>query len=106
MIKVLDPALSWRGQEDDTIWKDDPVHPSEAAYSLLADGVNTIHLNMESGAKRPRSNSFETGTAGPSSSLSRQRGGQRDRPFRGGQRGAGAGRGDRHQAKRGSYRGH
>jgi hypothetical protein len=52
MVKILDPAVSWRGKEIDTIWKDDPVHPSEAAYSLLADGVISIHRNMEIGAKK------------------------------------------------------
>jgi hypothetical protein len=111
MVRILDPAVSWRGKEDDTIWKDDPVHPSEAAYSMLAEGVISIHRNMESGAKkRPRTNS-ETGEPGPSSALNRLvgggRGGHRERGRGGGGHGAGGaggGRGGRIQTKRGSYR--
>jgi hypothetical protein len=33
-IKVLDPGSVFRGREDDQIWGDDPVHPSDAAYDL------------------------------------------------------------------------
>jgi hypothetical protein len=40
--KVLDPAVSWRNKEKDDLWGADPVHPNEAAYSLLADGA--LHI--------------------------------------------------------------
>jgi hypothetical protein len=65
LVKVLEPAVSWRGKESSTIWGDDPVHPTEKAYELMAEGVLALLRIMESGArKRPRTNSYETGFSG------------------------------------------
>jgi hypothetical protein len=86
--KVLDPAVSWRNRDSADIWGDDPVHPMEAAYGLLAEGILQICNNMES-RKRARTSSNETWVPGPDSALNRQRGG---RGARGGSvRGGGGG---------------
>jgi hypothetical protein len=70
--KVLDPAVSWRGKESSDIWTDDPIHPSEAAYGMMAEGVITILRSMESGArKRPRADSNETELSGRPPHLNR-----------------------------------
>jgi hypothetical protein len=72
LIKVLDPTVSWRGKESTYVWEDDPIHPSEAAYGLMAEGVITILRSMESGArKRPRTDSNETGFSGRPPHLNR-----------------------------------
>jgi hypothetical protein len=85
--KVLDPAVSWRQSDVNDIWGSDPVHPTEAAYGLLADGLLHICNIMESGArKRARTNSIETGVQAPGSTLNRQQGGR-------GTRGSGSGGG-------------
>jgi hypothetical protein len=70
-VKVLELAVSWRGKETNQLWGDDPVHPNEEAYGLLAEGVLKMIMNMESGAKkRARANS-ETGSLGPNPTLNR-----------------------------------
>jgi hypothetical protein len=90
--KVLDPGVSWRNRDNDYLWGVDPVHPSDAAYSLLADGALHICNIMESGArKRARTSSTETGVPGPSAALIRQQG------SRGARSGAGGGAGDGHR---------
>jgi hypothetical protein len=92
MIKILDPAVSWQGTDDDQLWGDDPIHPTELAYTLMANSVNSMVTGMESGGKkRARTNSIETGEPGPQATLNRAagrgRGGPPDRSGRGGQRG-------------------
>jgi hypothetical protein len=81
LIKVLDPAVSWRGKETAEIWTDDPIHPTETAYRLMAEGVISLLRYMESGArKRPRTNSNETGFSGRPPHLNRdQQGGTSNR---------------------------
>jgi hypothetical protein len=75
LIKVLDPAVSWRGKNKEQLWGDDVVHPKEEAYKLMAEGVISINIGMESGAKkRARTNSIETGFAGPGTTLNRYQG--------------------------------
>jgi hypothetical protein len=75
--KVLDPAVSWRNKDNSYLWGEDPVHPSEAAYCLLADSALHICTIMESSArKRAWTNSIETGLPGPSTALNRQQGGR------------------------------
>jgi hypothetical protein len=72
LVKILEPAMSWRGKETSCIWGDDPIHPTEKAYELMADGMVTILRGMESGArKRPRTNSYETGFSARSPHLNR-----------------------------------
>jgi hypothetical protein len=74
LIKVLDPAVSWRGKDNDSLWGADPVHPTDMGYGLLADGAAMLLRHMESGArKRPRANSFETGPSGREPHLNRGR---------------------------------
>jgi hypothetical protein len=55
-IKVLDPGSVFRGREDKQIWGDDPIHPAEMAYDLLA--AASIELCVAAGShsckKRPR----------------------------------------------------
>jgi hypothetical protein len=77
----LDQAVSWHGKETTDIWEDDPIHPTEAAYRLMAEGAITILRHMESGArKRPRTNSNETGFSGrPPHSNRDQQGGAQSR---------------------------
>jgi hypothetical protein len=71
-VKVLDPAVSWRGKKTDELWGEDPVHPNKEAYKLMAQGVISFNIGMESGAKkRARTNSMETGFTGPSTTLNR-----------------------------------
>jgi hypothetical protein len=55
-IKVLDPGTIFRGREDDQIWGDDPIHPVEAAYELLAAAGKEICVaaGNHSCKKRPR----------------------------------------------------
>jgi lysophospholipase L1-like esterase len=89
LVKVLEPAVSWRGKETSYIWGADPVHPNEKAYDLMADGVAMLLRSMESGArKRPRTNSNETGSSGRQPPLNRQQG--RDGGTPGAARGRGA----------------
>jgi hypothetical protein len=58
--------VSWRGEELGNLWKDDPVHPSEAAYQKMAASAMMTLTGMESGArKRARTNSIETAVPGP-----------------------------------------
>jgi hypothetical protein len=72
LFKVLDPNVSWRGKQKEEIWGDDPVHPKEEGYKLMAQGVIIINTTMESGAKkRARTNSLETGYPGPGPALNR-----------------------------------
>jgi hypothetical protein len=72
LVKVLDPAVSWRGKNKEELWGDDAVHPKEEAYKLMAQGVISINTGMESGAKkRARTNSMETGLTGPGTTLNR-----------------------------------
>jgi hypothetical protein len=74
-IKVLDPYVSWKGAAANNIWGEDPVHPIEAAYNLIAEGALVILRNMESGArKRARTNSIETEGPGGSTALNRRLG--------------------------------
>jgi hypothetical protein len=76
LVKVLEPAVSWRGRETSSIWGDDPVHPTDKAYDLMSDEVMMLLRSMESGArKRPRTNSYETGSSGRQPPLNRQHGG-------------------------------
>jgi hypothetical protein len=100
--KVLDPAVSWRQSYVNDIWGVDPVHPTEAAYALLAEGLLHICNIMESGArKRARTNSIETGVQASGSTLNRQQGGR-------GARGGGGHQYDRRSgpaARRGGRRG-
>jgi hypothetical protein len=42
LIKILDPLVSWRGKENDSIWGADPVHPADVGYGLLADGAAVL----------------------------------------------------------------
>jgi hypothetical protein len=80
LIKVLDPAVSWRGKNTADIWGDNPIHPSEVAYRLMAEGAITLLRHMESGArKRPRTNSIETGFSGRSPHLNRNQSGTTSR---------------------------
>jgi hypothetical protein len=61
--KVLDPAVSWRGKDSSRIWGDDPVHPKEEAYSLLAEGAVSVIIGMDSGAKkRPEPTAMRLGS--------------------------------------------
>jgi hypothetical protein len=94
MIKVLDPVVSWREKDEDQLWGDDPIHITELAYTLMANGVNSMVTSMESGGKkRARTNSIKTGEPGPQATINRSagrgRGGPPDRNSRGGQRGGG-----------------
>jgi hypothetical protein len=115
LVKILDPAVSWRGKDEGSIWGVDPVHPTATGYGLLAEGVTALLRNMESGArKRPRTNSIETGFSGRPPHLNRGRqdghrgesGGSRDggRPARVGGGAAGI-YGPVAAAKRGGYGG-
>jgi hypothetical protein len=73
LFKVLDPYVSWKGAATNNIWGDDPVHPTEAAYNLLAEGALVILRNMESGARKPaRTNIIETEAPGSSTALNRR----------------------------------
>jgi hypothetical protein len=95
LIKVLDPAVSWRGKDTSDIWGDDPIHPTEMAYGLMAEGAITLLRHMESGArKRPRTNSTETGFSGRSPYLNRNQGGAKPKvgPMAAGKRGGYSGR--------------
>jgi hypothetical protein len=87
LVKVLDPAVSWRSKNKEELWGDDAVHPKEEAYKLMAEGVISINTGMESGAKkRARTNSIETGFTGPGTTLNRnqsQRGGGHGSAHRG-----------------------
>jgi hypothetical protein len=84
LIKVLDPTVSWRGKGKEELWGDDPVHPTEEAYKLMAQGVVFINTSMESGAKKQaRTNSIETGS-GPGPALNRQQSGRGGGRHRGG----------------------
>jgi hypothetical protein len=58
-IKVLDPNAIFRGREDDQIWGDDPIHPVEAAYDLLAAAGKELCVaaGNHSCKKRPRADS-------------------------------------------------
>jgi hypothetical protein len=65
LFKILDPCVISRGEELGNLWKDDPVHPSEAAYQKMAASAMMILTGMESGArKRARTNSIETAVPG------------------------------------------
>jgi hypothetical protein len=91
LFKILDPCISWRGEELGTLWEDDPVHPSKAAYMKMAASALSILTGMESGArKRARTNSIETADPGPRPPLNNSRG---DRVSRGGSNGGHGGRG-------------
>jgi hypothetical protein len=68
-IKVLDPAVSWRGKNNECIWGDDPVHPKEAAYAALAEGAITVITSMESRAKKRARTNSETGFSGSGPTL-------------------------------------
>jgi hypothetical protein len=91
LFKILDPLVSWRGEELGTLWEDDPVHPSETAYSKMAASALSILTGMESGArKRARTNSIETADPGSRPPPNSYRG---DRAGRGGSNGGRGGRG-------------
>jgi hypothetical protein len=71
-VKVLNPAVSWRGKKKEELWGEDAVHPNEEAYKLMAQGVISINTSMESGAKkRACTNSMVTGFTGPGTTLNR-----------------------------------
>jgi hypothetical protein len=72
-VKVLDPAVSWRGKDTSTLWGEDPVHPKEEAYSLIGEGVIKMLTHMESGAKKRARTNSETGS-GPKPTLNRNQG--------------------------------
>jgi hypothetical protein len=97
LIKVLDLYVSWKGEATNNIWGDDPVHPTEAAYNLLAEGALVILQNMESGArKQARTNSIETEVPGSSTALNRRlRGGPTQASNTPTVRGRGGGAGNR-----------
>jgi hypothetical protein len=38
-MTVLDPAVDMRGLSEDEIWEEDPVHPRESFYNILARSV-------------------------------------------------------------------
>jgi uncharacterized membrane protein YgcG len=73
-IKVLDPGSAFRGWEDDQLWGEDPVHPREAAYDLLANAGKDLceAAANHSCKKRPRAASDASGP----SSQPRQQGGR------------------------------
>jgi hypothetical protein len=41
-VKVIDPAVDMRGLSDDEIWEDDPIHPRENFYDILARSVVVV----------------------------------------------------------------
>jgi hypothetical protein len=36
-LKILGPAAAFRGREDGQQWSEDPIHPQNVAYDLLAE---------------------------------------------------------------------
>jgi hypothetical protein len=72
LVNVLEPAVSWRGTETSDNWGGHPIHPTDKAYDLMSNGVMMLLRSMESGArKRPRTNSYETGSSGRRPPLNR-----------------------------------
>jgi hypothetical protein len=63
-VKVIDPSSVFRGREDDQIWGDDPVHPCDAAYDLVATAGKDLceAAANHSCKKRPRAASDAGGT--------------------------------------------
>jgi hypothetical protein len=57
-VVVLDPAVDMKGLADDEIWEDDPIHPRESFYDLLARSVVVV------GGARTKKRPAEDGNPG------------------------------------------
>jgi hypothetical protein len=60
-LRVLDPALDFKGKADTAVWGTDPIHPTEAGYDLLAaEAVRQAALEPRgTGKKRKRDEADE-----------------------------------------------
>ena len=72
--RVMDPARSLRGLAAAEIWGEDPIHPREEIYDLLAEGIQHVEKSCGSGSskrKRPEAppgdNSVSSRSSGPPS---------------------------------------
>ena len=72
--RVMDPAKSIRGLAAAEIWGEDPIHPREEIYDLLAEGIRQVEKSCGSGSskrKRPEAppgdHSVSSRSSGPPS---------------------------------------
>ena len=81
--RVMDPARSTRGLAVAEIWGNDPIHPRQEVYNLLADSVIMVERGCGSGkAKRKKSNDNgdqDGGPGGPGSKRDKGGGGSGER---------------------------
>ena len=79
----MDPARSTRGLAVAEIWGNDPIHPRQEVYNLLADSVIMVERGCGSGkAKRKKSNDNgdqDGGPGGPGSKRDKGGGGSGER---------------------------
>jgi hypothetical protein len=76
--KVVDPLINLRSMQNNEIWGKDPVHPKEAAYDKIVEGVLRVASTLEeAGKKRRRTDSLDGG-ASSSSRRTDGRGGHYD----------------------------